>query len=98
MSILKEIKEFNTIRLSIDCITINEKNYVVFYDFFTGSILALWKFNGLNDPNLVETLIKYINPEYNISLIVSVRGISKFLPLLKSITSSKTKYMAFCKF
>lgn len=92
------LKEFNTIRLSIDCITINEKNYIIFYDYFTGSILALWKFNGLNDPSLVETLTKYINPDFNISLIVSVRGISKFLPILKSITSSKTKYMAFCKF
>jgi len=92
------MNEFNTIRLSIDYITVNEKCYIIIYDYFNGSILALWRFNGLNDPSLTETLSKFINPNYNISVIVSVRGVSKFYPVLKSLGSNKIKYMAFCKF
>lgn len=92
------MNEFNTIRLSIDYITLNEKCYIIIYDYFNGSILALWRFNGLNDPSLTETLSKFINPNYNISVIVSVRGVSKFYPVLKSLGSNKIKYMAFCKF
>ena len=92
------LNEFNEIRVSIDLITINEKNYVIFYDFFKGDILAIWKFNGLLNPKLKETLEPYIGPNNKISMIATVRNISKFVPILKSITSNSTKFINFIKF
>lgn len=92
------LDEFNEIRVSIDYITINEFNYVIFYNFFSGEILGLWRFQGIQDPLMKEVLSKYINTSYNITMIASVRGIGKFLPFLKSLGSPKIKYISFVKF
>lgn len=94
----KMASEYGEIRISLDLITINEKNYVILYDFFKGNILAVWKVNGITDPNLKKLLELYIGPQNNISLIATVRNISKFVPLVKSVTSNKTKFITFNKF
>ena len=91
--------KFNEIRISLDLITVNEISYVIMYDFFTGNILAIWKFNGMDDPKLIETLSKYVNDEYNITTIFSVRGyVSKFVPIIKSLAPKGTKVYPFLKF
>lgn len=95
----KMMDKFNEIRISLDLITVNEISYVIMYDFFTGNILAIWKFNGMDDPKLIETLSKYINDEYNITTIFSVRGyVSKFVPIIKSLAPKGTKVYPFLKF
>ena len=93
------LNKFNEIRISLDLITVNEISYVILYDYFTGNILAIWKFNGVEDPRLIETLSKYINDKYNITTIFSVRGyVSKFVPIIKSIAPKVTKVYPFLKF
>ena len=91
--------KFNEIRISLDLITVNEISYVIMYDFFTGNILAIWKFDGMDDPKLIETLSKYVNDEYNITTIFSVRGyVSKFVPIIKFLAPKGTKVYPFLKF
>ena len=50
------------------------------------------------DPKLKEKLEPYIGPNNKISMIATVRNISKFVPILKSITSNSTKFITFIKF
>jgi type IV secretory pathway protease TraF len=91
--------KYNEIRIDLDLISVNEIAYVIMYDYFTGDIIGLWKFNGVEDPLLKETLAKYIENNDNISTIFSVRGyVSKFVPIIKSLISKKTKVYAFLKF
>lgn len=93
------LDNFGEIRLSIDSITIEDCNYIIMYDYFTSEKLAIWTFNGLNDPELPKMLIKYLSNN-NITLIASVRDRkeSKFLPILKKIVRSNTKFISFHKF
>lgn len=92
------LNEYGKIRISVDLITIKEKYYVLFYDYYKGEILAIWIFDGLDDPKLNETLTPYFNNE-NIELIVSVRGyVSKFVPILKEISPKNTKFISYLKF
>lgn len=94
----RSIEEFNSIRISIDLITIKEKCYIIFYDYYKGDILALWVSNGLDDNNLLELLRKYLSNE-KIELVVTVRSyISKFVPILKEITPKNTKFISYPKF
>ena len=98
-SYLKMMAKYNEIRIDLDLISVNEIAYVIMYDYFTGDIIGLWKFNGVEDPLLKETLAKYIENNDNISTIFSVRGyVSKFVPIIKSLISKKTKVYAFLKF
>ena len=92
------LDKYKEIRICLDLITINETIYVLMYDFFTGNILAIWKFLGVEDPKLIEMLSRYIkNPD--ISMIFSVRGyVSKFVPIIKSLISKNTKVYSFLKF
>ena len=93
------ISKYNEIRISLDLITINKLSYIILYDFFTGDILAIWRFNGLEDPKCLETLSKYINESYNITTIFTVRGyISKLVPMIKSIAPKNVKVYSFLKF
>ena len=92
------LNEYGKIRISVDLITIKEKYYVLFYDYYKGEILAIWIFDGLDDPKLTEILTPYFNNE-NIELIVSVRGyVSKFVPILKEISPKNTKFISYLKF
>ena len=93
------MNKYKEIRIDLDLISVNELAYVLMYDFFTGDVIGLWKFNGIDDPNLSETLYKYIGDNENISTIFTVRGyVSKFVPIIKSMISKKTKVYSFLKF
>jgi hypothetical protein len=93
------MNKFNEIRISVDLITVNEICYILLYDFFTGDIIGLWKFNGMDDPSLKEILSRYINENYNITTIFSVRGyVSKLVPLIKALMPKKAKVYSFLKF
>ena len=93
------LAKYNEIRISLDLITVNEIAYIILYDFFKGDIIGLWKFNGVEDPNLKDILAKYINDEYNITTIFTVRGyVSKLVPIVKSIMPKTAKVYSFLKF
>ena len=93
------ISKYYDIRISLDLITINKLSYIILYDFFTGDILAIWRFNGLEDPKCLETLSKYINESFNITTIFTVRGyVSKLVPMIKSIAPKNVKVYSFLKF
>ena len=91
------LDKFKQIRICVDLITINEIIYVIIYDYFTSDKLAIWKFNGLDDPSLVETLHKYTsNP--NIRNIVTIRNVSKFFPMVRKMAPKRCKITSFEKF
>ncbi len=94
------LTEYNEIRLSIDLITINEKCYIILYDFFTSELLALWIFDNFNETDIKLTLSSYICPDRNITLIASIRNTKdgKLIPLLKSLTKNQTKFISYTKF
>lgn len=92
------LDEYNEIRISVDLITVNEICYVVLYDYFTAEKLAIWTFNGLEDPNLEETLEKYISKKYNITVVVTIRNVSKFYSMVKKNLNFSTKIISFEKF
>ncbi len=93
------LEKYNEIRIDLDLITVNGLCYILMYDFFKGDILAIWKFDSLDDPNLVDILNKYIGNNDKISTIFTVRGyVSKFVPIIKSLISKQTKVYSFLKF
>ena len=94
----KMLDEYNEIRIAIDLITVNEIYYIILYDYFTGEKLAIWKINDLYDGRLEEIMSRYINMDYNISVIATIRNINRFVPFLKSLTKEGTKFIAFSKF
>lgn len=94
----KMLDEYNEIRIAIDLITVNEIYYIILYDYFTGEKLAIWKINDLYDGRLEEIMSRYINMNYNISVIATIRNINRFVPFLKSLTKEGTKFIAFSKF
>lgn len=91
------LAEFGEIRLAIDHIIVNDKNYVMIYDFFSGKLIALWNFNGVDDINMYNMLSNYLKND-NIKVIITVRPNIKFCILLKTITSKTVKYYSFAKF
>ena len=93
----RQMKEFNEIRIAVDHITINPYHYVVFYDYFNGEILGLWKCDGTDDPKLHEYLKKYLNNP-NIKYVVTVRPQSKVYGILKSYAPNSSKFLSFAKF
>ena len=92
------IEEFKEIRLSIDLITIEGTYFIIMYNYFTGVILSIWVLKSLDEDELLNTIGKYVNKYYPISLIASVRAIGAFLPNLKKIAPQTTKYILFSKF
>ena len=90
------LNKFKQIRICVDLVTINEIIYVILYDYFTSEKLAIWKFNGLDDPKLVETLLKYTsNP--HISNIVTIRNVSRFFPMVRKSAPKRCKITSFDK-
>ena len=93
----RQMKEFNEIRVAVDLVTINQAYYVIYYDYFNGDILALWKADGLDDPKLHELLKKYLaNP--NIKYVITVRPQSKLYGILKTYSPNTSKFLSFAKF
>ena len=91
------LNKFGEIRICVDLITINEKIYVIIYDYFTSNKLAIWKFNGLDDSELLKTLLKYTSND-NIRNIVTIRNVSKFFPMVKKSAPKRCKITSFEKF
>lgn len=94
----KMMKEYNQIRLSIDLITVLGSIHVIFYDYFTSDMLAFVRFEGSEDSKLYDFLSCYLNKNMNITVIASIRRDAYFIPMLKSLCPTKTKFIAFNKF
>ncbi len=98
MAFEQMLKDYGQIRLSIDLITVYDSIFIIVYDYFTFDILAFVCFNGLEDKNMNAFLESFLNPEAPITVIASIRKDSYFIPLLKSLCSSKTKFIAYTKY
>ncbi len=92
------LDKYKEIRISVDLITVNELCYVILYDYFTSEKLAIWCVNGLDDPKLEEYLNEYISDKYNITVVVTIRNVSKFYSMVKKNLSASTKIISFEKF
>lgn len=90
--------EFHQIRLSIDVITVEERVFIVVYDFFSCEVLALQSFQTIKDEKLKVFLATFLNPNLNITVIASVRKDSVFIPMLKSLCPETTKFIPFNKY
>ena len=102
-SIIKEsyknqMDSFGEIRLCVDLITINNTYYIILYNYFKGDILALWKTNSIDEENVKNILGKYINDQYNITHVVTVRPVVNFHQIIKTLVPSKCKMLSFAKF
>lgn len=89
-------EDYGEIRVSVDCIVINEVSYIIFYNFFTCDMLAIWKF--YSEDEIEEMLSKYINSDYNITMIITVRPGRKLYNILKRFTPKDVKFIAYEKF
>lgn len=92
------LKDYNQIRLSIDLITVCKTVFVILYDYFTSDMLAFVRFEGLEDPKLYNFLSSYIQKDMNITVIISIRRDAYFIPMLKKLCPTKTKFIAYNKF
>lgn len=92
------LDEYGQIRLSIDLITVTGTIFVILYDYFTSEMLAFMHFEGVGDPELYLFLSKYIRKDLNITVIASIRRDAYFIPMIKKLCPSKTKFIAFDKF
>ena len=90
--------KYGFINLSIDCITVNNCYYIIFYNFFTGDLLGIWKFDDLYGQELRDFLTKYTNESYNIKTIITSGVRSKFRALLRSIAPKSVKLKSYVKF
>ncbi|MDE6655441.1 MAG: hypothetical protein K2J85_00445 [Anaeroplasmataceae bacterium] len=91
------LEDFGQIRLSIDLVTITGTIFVIIYDYFNLEMLAFVRFEGLEDPKLEEFLSRYIQKEFNITIIASIRRDAAFIPLLKKLSPSTTRFIAYSK-
>lgn len=92
------LDEFKEIRISVDLITVNDKIYVILYDYFTSEKLAIWTFESLEDPELSNKLELYVNSKLGITMVVTIRNVSKFYSMVKKNLDSSTKIISFEKF
>lgn len=92
------LKKYNQIRLSIDLITIEDEIDVVVYDYFTTEVLALRAFAREDEDGIHNFLASFLNQNLNITLIATIRKDNFFVPMLKSLCPSTTKFIAFSKF
>lgn len=89
---------YGQIRISIDLVTVCGTIFIIFYDYFSSEMLAFVRFEGLGDPKAKEFLETYLNPSWNITVVVSIRRDSVFIPMLKKLCPAKTKFIAYNKF
>lgn len=92
------LEKYNQIRLSIDVVSVSDSVFIIIYDFFNLNVLALKRFKDLRDERLVEFFKEILNKDLKITVIASIRKDAYFIPLLKSICPSTTKFIAFNKF
>jgi hypothetical protein len=90
------LKTYTEIRLSIDCIRVAEVAYIIYYNYFTGEILAIWKFT--NDADIEFMLRKYLSITDKITTIITVRPGRKLYNILKEIADDKIRFVSYEKF
>lgn len=94
----KMLDEYQQIRLSIDVITIFEKVFIIVYDFFSCELLTIKTFETIMDDRIKIFLASFLSKDKNITVIASIRKDTVFIPLLKELCPSTTKFIAFNKF
>lgn len=94
----KMIDRFSTIRLAVDLISLEERRYVLVYDFFTADLLAIRCFWTLDDPDLKVFLERFLKKDLPISMIVSIRKDAQLVPLMRQLCPPTTKFLSFNKF
>lgn len=92
------METYGQIRLSIDLITVCGSYFIIFYDYFTSEMLAFLRFESLDDSKLFTFLSTYLNSDFNIAIIISIRKDAMFIPLLKKFCPKTTKFLAYNKF
>ncbi len=90
--------KFKEVRLCLDLITIEGIVYVIMYSYFSGNILALWKFDSVENEELKALIRKYINKNYNVTTIVTVRPQFRFYGMIKENIPAGIKMMSYSKF
>ena len=90
--------KFKEIRICLDVITVEKTVYIVMYSYFSGDIIALWKFDSIDNEKIPELLRKYCDNKYNITTIVTVRPQFKFYGIVKENVPARIKLMSYSKF
>ena len=90
--------KFNEVRVCLDLITVEDRVYIIMYSYFSGEICALWKFDSVENEGVKELLRKYINKNYNITTIVTVRPQFRFYSVIKENVPRGIKMMSYSKF
>lgn len=90
--------KFKEIRICLDLITVEKTVYIVMYSYFSGDIIALWKFDSIDNEKIPELLRKYCDNKYNITTIVTVRPQFKFYGIVKENVPARIKLMSYSKF
>ncbi len=89
---------FKEIRICLDLITVEKTVYIVMYSYFSGDVIALWKFDSIDNEKIPELLRKYCDNKYNITTIVTVRPQFKFYGIVKENVPARIKLMSYSKF
>lgn len=92
------MKKFNEIRICLDLITIDTTVYIIMYNYFSGDIIALWKFDSIDNEAIKELIRKYCDIKYNITYILTIRPQFKFYGIIKENVPSRIKLISFSKF
>jgi hypothetical protein len=90
--------KFKEIRICLDLITVEKTVYIVMYSYFSGDVIALWKFDSIDDEKIPELLRKYCDNKYNITTIVTVRPQFRFYGIVKENVPARIKLMSYSKF
>jgi len=92
------LTKFNEIRICLDLITVEKKVYIIFYSYFSGDILAIWKYDSVEDDELKDRIKKYTDSKYNITTILTIRPQFRFYSIIKENAPSSIKMMSYSKF
>ena len=90
--------KFKEIRICLDLITVEKTVYIVMYSYFSGDVIALWKFDSIDNEEIPELLRKYCDNKYNITTIVTIRPQFKFYGIVKENVPARIKLMSYSKF
>ncbi len=92
------MNKFNEIRICLDSVTIEKAVYIIFYSYFSGDILAIWKYDTVENEELNERLKKYLDPKYDITTILTIRPQFKFYSVIKENAPTGVKIISYSKF
>ncbi len=90
------LDNYKEIRISIDLITISGTYFIIVYDYFSTNMLGMARFDGFNE-KMIDFLTIFINKDYDISVITTIRRDSNLVPLLRKLCGMKTKFISFLK-